>query len=306
MELRQLQYLVAVAEEASFTRAAAKAHVAQPGVSAQIRRLERELGQALLDRSAGTVRVTEAGAAVLPYARAALAAVAGIRDAVDALAGLVHGHVTVGIVGSISSPGLDLPGLLAGFHHSHPGVEITLSEADSQSLVDGLRAGRLDVALVALGAAPLPGIAAEVIVDEPLVVAVSTADPLARRAAASLDVIRDRAVVSLPRGTGLRAYLDDACLSMGFQPHICFEAGDPQLVAEFVSRGLGVGLLPESVTRAHAGQLHAITLTRPALRGRIALAWRAEAPSSPAARAFIGHARAQLTRRTKVGQPPPG
>ena len=71
MELRQLQYLVAVAEEASFTRAAAKAHVAQPGVSAQIRRLERELGQALLDRSAGTVRVTEAGAAVLPYARAA-------------------------------------------------------------------------------------------------------------------------------------------------------------------------------------------------------------------------------------------
>src|SRR5215469_11798639 len=87
MELRQLQYLVAVAEEASFTRAAAKAHVAQPGVSAQIRRLETELGQALLDRSGGTVRVTEAGAAVLPYARAVLAAVAGIRDTVDALAG---------------------------------------------------------------------------------------------------------------------------------------------------------------------------------------------------------------------------
>ena len=100
MELRQLQYLVAVAEEASFTRAAAKAHVAQPGVSAQIRRLEAELGQALLDRSGGTVRVTEAGAAVLPYARAALAAVAAIRDTVDALAGLVSGHgVAVLVVG---------------------------------------------------------------------------------------------------------------------------------------------------------------------------------------------------------------
>ena len=72
-------------------------------------------------------------------------------------------------------------------------------------------------------------------------------------------------------------------------------------IAEFVSRGLGVALLPESVTRAHAGQLHAITLTRPTLRGRIALAWRAEAPAGPAARAFIGHARAQLTRRTKGG-----
>ena len=193
----------------------------------------------------------------------------------------------MGIVGSISSPGLDLPGLLAGFHHSHPGVEITLFEAGSQSLVDGLRAGRLDVALVAFGATPLPGIAAEVIVDEPLVVAVSP------------DAIRDRVLVSLPRGTGLRAYLDDACLSMGFRPRICFEAGDPHLVAEFVSRGLGVGLLPESVTRAHAAQLRAITLTRPALRGRIALAWRAEAPASPAASAFLGHARAQLTRRAK-------
>jgi DNA-binding transcriptional LysR family regulator len=303
MELRQLQYLVSVAEEASFTRAAAKAHVAQPGVSAQIRRLERELGQVLLDRSGGTVRVTDAGAAVLPYARAALAAVAGIRDTVDTLAGLVHGHVTVGIVGSISSPGLDLPGLLAGFHRGHPGVEITLSEASSEGLVDGLRSGRVDVALVALDAAPLPGITAEVVVDEPLAVAVSPADPLAGRADVSLDAIRDRAVVSLPRGTGLRAYLDDACLSMGFQPRICFEAGDPHMVAQLAGRGLGVALLPESVIRAHAGQLCAVTLTRPRLRGRIALAWRAEAPASPAARAFIEHARAVLAGAGKAAKP---
>jgi DNA-binding transcriptional LysR family regulator len=296
MELRQLRYLVAVADEGSFTRAAAKAHVAQPGVSAQIRGLERELGQALLDRSGGAVRVTEAGAAVLPYARAVLAAVAGIRDTVNALAGLVRGHVTVGIVGSIASPGLDLPGLLAGFHHSHPGVEITLSEAGSQGLADGLRAGRLDVALLALGAAELPGIAAEVVVDEPLVVAVDPADPLARRKAVSLDALRDRVLVSLPRGTGLRSYLDDACLSMGFQPRIGFEAGDPNMVARLAGRGLGVALLPESVTRAHPGLVRAIPLTRPALRGRIALAWRAEAPASPAARAFIDHARARLTR----------
>ena len=295
MELRQLQYLVSVAEEASFTRAAAKAHVAQPGVSAQIRRLETELGQALLDRSGGTVRVTEAGAAVLPYARAVLAAMAGIRDTVDALAGLVRGHVTIGIVGSIASEGLDLPGLLAGFHHSHPGVEITLSEGDSRSLADGLRAGRLDVALIAVGAAPLPGIAAEVVVDERLVVAVSLADPLAVRTSISLDAIRDRVLVSLPPGTGLRTYLDDACLSMGFQPRIRFEASDPHMVAQLAGRGLGVALLPESVTSAHAARLRAIALTRPVLRGRIALAWRAEAPASPAARAFTDHARARLT-----------
>src|SRR5919198_296233 len=82
MELRQLEYFVTVADEASFTRAAARVHVAQPGVSAQIRRLERELGHPLLDRTVRTVRLTEAGAAVLPYARAALGAVAAAH----------HGH----------------------------------------------------------------------------------------------------------------------------------------------------------------------------------------------------------------------
>jgi DNA-binding transcriptional LysR family regulator len=106
MELRQLQYLVAVVEEASFTRAASRVHVAQPGVSAQVRRLERELGQELLDRSGRTVRTTAAGDVVLPYARAALAAVEGARSAVDELAGLVRGRATVGTVVGCGAVGL--------------------------------------------------------------------------------------------------------------------------------------------------------------------------------------------------------
>src|SRR5438270_8481792 len=113
MELRQLEYFVAVAEERNFTRAAERVHVAQPGVSAQIRRLERELGQELLDRSGRAVRLTEVGSAVLPYARAALAAVEGARLAVDELTGLLRGHVRVGMVTSHDE---DVPGLLAAFH----------------------------------------------------------------------------------------------------------------------------------------------------------------------------------------------
>ena len=96
MELRQLEYLVAVAEEASFTRAAERVHVAQPGVSAQIRRLERELGHELFDRSGRTVRLTAVGEAVLPHARAALEAVAGARTAVDELSGLLGGRLAIG------------------------------------------------------------------------------------------------------------------------------------------------------------------------------------------------------------------
>ena len=88
--LECLRSFVVVAEEASFTRAAARVHVAQPGVSAQVRRLEAELGQQLLDRSSRSVRLTEVGAALLPFARAALRAVANARLAVDQLAGLVR------------------------------------------------------------------------------------------------------------------------------------------------------------------------------------------------------------------------
>src|ERR1051325_7222747 len=118
MELRQLEYFVAVAEEASFTRGAARVHVAQPGVSAQVRQLERELGEPLLDRSGRTGKLTEIGAAVLPYARAALEAVEGLRFAVDELTDLVRGRVAVGMITGCGS--LDLADLLAEFHRDHP------------------------------------------------------------------------------------------------------------------------------------------------------------------------------------------
>src|ERR1035438_4832839 len=125
MELHELEYLVAVAEEASFTRAAGRVHVAQPGVSAQIRRLEREFGEELFDRSGRTVRLTEVGSAVLPYARTALRAVDGTRLAVDELASLVRGRVAVGMVTACSTPALF--DLLAEYHRRYPAVEISIS-----------------------------------------------------------------------------------------------------------------------------------------------------------------------------------
>ena len=300
MELRQLEYFVAVADEASFTRAAARLHVAQPGVSAQIRRLERELGQDLFDRSGRAVRVTEAGAVVLLYARAALGAAAGARLAVDELAGLVRGHIAVGMVVACSS--LDLVNLLADFHRDHPAVEITLSEANTSDLIEGLRAGQLDLAFVGLGDATPPGIDIQLVADERLVAAVSTSDVLAARTTIPLDAIRDRALMSLPRGTGLRTCLDDACARSGFEPNIALEASNLGILAQLASRGLGVAILPESVALAHP-ELHVITISRPAMRGRLALAWRTEGPLSPAARALIGRARTDVANSSVDRQP---
>jgi DNA-binding transcriptional LysR family regulator len=292
MELRQLQYFVAVAEDASFTKAAAKVHVAQSGVSAQVRRLEAELGQSLFDRSSRAVRLTEVGAAVLPHARAALEAVAGARLAVDELTGLVRGHVAVGMV--VACGALDLPPLLADFHRAHPGVEITLSEANSDRLLEALQGGELDMAVVALAGAPPPGIETQVIIDEALVAAVHPADPLASRSSITLHALMERELISLPLGTGMRTCLEDACTAAGLRAHVAFEASAPTMLAELAQRGLGVAILPESLGRSRPAELHALTIIRPRLRGRIELAWSEQAGISPAARALKDHARAAL------------
>jgi DNA-binding transcriptional LysR family regulator len=290
MELRQLQYLVDVIEEASFTRAAAKAHVAQPGVSAQVRQLERELGLTLLDRSGGAVRPTGAGEAVLPYIRAALGAIAGIRQTADALSGLVRGHLSLGMVASISTPRIDLPAVLAGFHHGHPGIEITLTEAPTDQLLAALRAGRLDVALVGLGPQPpTGGIQTRVLATEPVAVAVGPGHALAARDTVTLGDLRDQALITLPPGTGLRSQLDEACAAAGFRPRIVFEVGDPRLLAQLAASGLGAAVLPASAAEAHPASLHLLTLTGPGLQGRIALAWRTDHPVSPATQAFLNH-----------------
>ena len=229
---------------------------------------------------------------MLPYARAALDAVGGLRLAIDELSGLVRGHLAVGMVASVSA--IDVPAVLAGFAQRHPGVEITLTEADSASLASALAARLLDAAFVGLPGPAPTGIEAEVVAEVPLVAVIDPTDPLSARQTITLEELARRPLITLPPGTGLRAVIDQACARAGLQPRVAFEASDPQVLAELAGRGLGVAIVTEPAARAYRGQLRVLTITRPRLRGRLALAWRAEGPTSPAARSFISHARATL------------
>jgi DNA-binding transcriptional LysR family regulator len=291
--LRQLEYFVAVAEEASFTKGAARVHVAQPGVSAQIRRLEQELGETLLDRSGRAVTLTRVGEAFLPHARAALTSVDGARLAVDELAGLTRGRIAVGMITSCGV--LELADALAEFHRQHPGVEISLREDNSDRLLEQLRDGLLDLAFVGLAGKPPSGIETQDVVDERLYAGVAHGDPLARGATIPLEKLCDQPLVSLPVGTGLRSALDDACTSRGFTPAVAFEASSLLMAAALAVRGLGVAILPESVATDRALGLHALAIVRPKIRSRLALAWRADGPTSPAARALGAHAQRAMS-----------
>ncbi|MFM9370899.1 LysR family transcriptional regulator [Streptomyces sp. Da 82-17] len=312
MELRQLRYFVTVVEESSFTRAAARLHLAQPGISAQIRQLERELGQRLLHRSGRTVVPTEVGEAVLPYARAALAAVDGLRDTVAECTGLLRGRVRIGFVSGAAADELDVASVLADFHDAHPGVDIALTEDTSERMQAALTDGALDIAVLGIADADLgPHLDHQVIVDMPLVVATAPGDPLLDSPPAAglpLTALRDRPLISLPRGTGIRGVLDRACTAAGFAPRIAFEAAAPELLARLAARGLGVALLPElTADEQHRLGLRTHPLADHTLRGRVALAWRTDGPHSPAARALLTRLRTSvpLTHSDRSPAAPP-
>ena len=264
--------------------------MAQPGVSAQVRRLESELGEQLLDWSGRSVRLTEVGSAVLPFARGALDAVANARLAVDELAGLVRGQVAVGMVSGCALP--VLAELLAGFHELYPGVGITLIENNSDRLVGLLRDGQLDLALIGSAGEAAPGVAAVVITDEELVAAVNSGHPLADSGAVTVGALRDVPLVSLPRGTGVRAALDAACAEAGFSPRIVFEASALPMVVHMAARGLGLAVVPASTASApQVLQTRILQITSPGIRSRLELAWASAPSANPAARVLIEHAK---------------
>jgi DNA-binding transcriptional LysR family regulator len=155
MELRQLRCFVAVADEQSFTRAAGRLHVVQSAVSAAVKALEADVGAVLLERNSKRLRLTDAGTALLPQARATLGAAQAAYDAVHEVQGGLRGTLRIGTMISIGL--VDVPALLGGFHEQHPAVTLQVQAAPSGSagLARALLDGSLDVAFVSLpGPAP--------------------------------------------------------------------------------------------------------------------------------------------------------
>jgi DNA-binding transcriptional LysR family regulator len=285
MELRQLEYFVAVAEEANFTRAAARVHISQSGVSAQVRKLERDLGADLIDRSTRTATLTAAGVAALGPARAALDAATSVRQAVDDINELMRGRLVVAMVTACTvAPLFDA---LAALHHAHPGVEITLSEDSSDRMVEQVRAGFVDLALVGCAAAPPTDLESLSIVSEGLVALVPRDHALAARRTAALAEVVPHPVVCLPSGTGIRAVFDRACAAQGLQPTVALQASAPDAVVDLARRGLGVAILSESMTAQHEDDLARVPMTGVGIPAVLALVWRSTV--NPALRELIRH-----------------
>lgn len=300
MDIHQLQCFVAVAEEGTFTAAGLRMHLAQSGVSAHIKALEREVGQQLFERHPRAAKLTAAGEALLPHVRAAMEALASGRAAVDGLTGLLRGRVAIGTITSISPRSVDLPQLLASFHRRHPGVDLSLIEDAASMLTQRITDGRLDVAFTSLTDATTRGMQVRELHREAVIAVLPPSSALARHDEVSLGELAEHPLIALPEGSGLRWQLDRALERAAVRARIAFEASDPDVLVALVEQGLGVGLVPESAL-AQSDRLVGVRVSD-LPPGRLGIIWRDRPTVNPAAQAFVEHA-TTMSARTRRRQP---
>ncbi|HZU40856.1 MAG TPA: LysR family transcriptional regulator [Solirubrobacteraceae bacterium] len=290
MELAQLRYLVALAEELHFTRAAAREHIAQPALSQQIRRLEDEVGLALVERTTRRVSITEAGELLVARARRVLAELDAATAELQALRGVQTGHVVVGALHTMGP--VDLALVLAEFHRRHPAVELTVREQSSEELAEMLRVDELDLAFLSVTERiESHGLGLHQLVSEELVAVLAPTHPLARRRRVRMAELAGERFISFREGARLRELLFAAGYTAGFEPQVKLESNEARRIRRLVARGMGVAILPRSDAEEPGAEVAVAVLVEPSLRRDITLAWREGRRQSPAAAEFLALAR---------------
>ena len=289
MNLRQLQYWLAVVETASFTRAAERLHVSQPGLSQQIRALEAELGGRLIERLPRGIRLTAAGKAFLPEARAAVRAAERAENAARGALALRSAELEIATLRSVAV-GL-LPSAIRRLYEHHPDIVIGLHEYRHRlELEKDVRSG---VADVAVGPAPLELTAhVEHLGWEHFVAVVGARDPLAaqpRERPVPLEELRDRRWILFPPAHGLSDLIAAACARAGFIPQGAVVTEQVEAAARLAAAGVGVALVPENIVPSELDD-NVRRLARPVVRELTAYT---RTQWSPPARAFLDALRAE-------------
>lgn len=241
MEVHQLRYFVAVAEEGSFSHAAEREHVSQPSLSQQIHKLEEELNQQLFDRLPRSVVLTEAGRCLLDYARKILTGIADARQAVAALEHEVAGKLSVGAIPSIAL--YVLPGLIGSFQRSYPKVTFELFEDTTDKLAQQLEDGTLDL-VIASGSDEMPNLARHSLGREPLLLLVPEKHRLAQRKSIKWSDLASEKFLLLHEQHSLSIQVRQLLAAHHLRPELVLQGAQLVTIASMVAAGLGVTVIP--------------------------------------------------------------
>ncbi|CAM3228313.1 MULTISPECIES: LysR family transcriptional regulator [Brevibacillus] len=285
MELRQVRYVLAVAEERSFSRAANRLHLAQPSLSQQIAKLEKLLGVTLFHRLPQHVELTDAGQRFVQVAQTLVDMSDGLEREMRSYAVGESGKL---MVGSLPITGAYvLPHVISAFTKRFPGVELQLVEDTSSHLEQLLVRGKIDVSLLTM---PIGDLSIETIpaINEEIFLAVPPQHPLAEREEIDLAELSDQPFILLKEGQGFRTISLRLCELAGFRPRIVFESSNIQTVQSLVSAGMGFSFAPKMITLA-PGSIEPpvyVRLTSKPSR-TLVVAYRKDRPLSKPAEAFV-------------------
>ncbi|KJF21311.1 LysR family transcriptional regulator [Rhodococcus sp. AD45-ID] len=249
MELRHIRYALAVAEDRHFSRAALRLHVSQSALSTQIRDLERELGVELFQRNSRNVGLTESGEVFVSRARDVLGAVSRLVSDVSG-SNVEQVRLTVGVISSAGR--VDVGQALAALTQRHPGIDVTVRPYGSEVVIDGVRSGAIDVGIVGLAPGRLPKtFSATPLWSESTAAFVPDGHPFSTLPSIRLDDLRDVPLVDFASGSEARVQTDQAFAESRVPRGRTYEANSVDLICSLTVNGLGVGLLPESMSAPH-------------------------------------------------------
>lgn len=285
MTLIQLQSLCLIAREGSFSRAADKLFVTQPALSMQMKALERELGQELLDRSGNRVTLTHAGAVLVERVKSPLADLDDAVQAVSRVGGLEHGILSIGSSDTIGEFFL-LP-ILARFAERHPGISIVVHNKPTVQLGELVMDNVAEVGLITLPVGT-PQLASRPVFSYRELALCTREHPLSSQQATTLKQLAGHRLLLLPHGTRSRMLQERDLARAGVVPSSVMELGSVHLQKAFASYGLGVAIVPEYAVRTEVSNGTIVGVGVKGLSTRsVGIIYREKRPFSAAARAFL-------------------
>jgi DNA-binding transcriptional LysR family regulator len=285
VELRHLEYFVAVAAELNFSRAAERIHVVQSALSASVSRLEKELDVELFDRSKRQIALTPAGEVFLQHAREVIHTAHRARTSVDAFREQLTGTVTLGTLMSWGT--LDLAAALEEFRRSNPLLTVRLRQSltGSAGHLTAIVDGQMDLALVSITSTGSQLVALRELMREPMVFVCESSHPLADRARVQLTDFAGHDFINFPLGWGIRQRLDAGFAAAGVRPISAYEVADYAITAELIRHRLATTILPTSVANRFP-DLRTVPL-HPSITWTLSIAYAASKQASPAINALI-------------------
>ncbi|MGN7455717.1 LysR family transcriptional regulator [Paenibacillus pasadenensis] len=295
MELRQLHYVIQIAKELNFSRAAEKLHIAQPSLSQQLSKLEKEIGVLLVRRTTNSVELTHAGEVFVDKAQDILDRIEQLKTEMEDMAQMKRGRL---VIGSLPITGSHiLPIVLPEFGQRFPDIELVLVEDTTAKLEQLAASGQTDISLLTL---PLidSTLVYEPLIREEITLAVPPSHPLAGRTEPiELETLREEPFIVLKKGQGFRQIALDLCAGAGFQPRIVFESSNIETVQSLVAAGMGVAFIPQMIAQ---GRHTEFTPSFIPLAGKpsrtLVIASRKGRYLSKAAEAFIETMKASVSR----------